>query len=94
MQLELWVLPCVFIGWCVFLGSSRRYDLLKLWLPPWGYKLPQLLTSLLQLLSQRPHTQSNGWLLASPSVFVRLWQSLSGDSHIWLPLASTSRHAP
>jgi hypothetical protein len=34
--------------------------------------------------------QSNGWLGASTSVFVMLWQSLSGDSHIRLPSASFS----
>ena len=34
--------------------------------------------------------QSNGWLPASSSVFVRLWQSLSGGNHIRLPSASTS----
>ena len=34
----------------------------------------------------------NGWLQAPASVFVRLWQSLLGDSHIRLPSASTSRH--
>jgi hypothetical protein len=33
-----------------------------------------------------------GWLQASPSVFVRLWQSVSGDNHIRLPSASTSQH--
>ena len=33
------------------------------------------------------------WLaLTSTSVFVRLWKSLSGDSHIRLPSASTSQH--
>jgi hypothetical protein len=32
------------------------------------------------------------WLWASSSVFVRLWQSLSGDSYIRLLTASTSWH--
>jgi hypothetical protein len=40
-----------------------------------------------------PHAQSNSWLQASASVFVRLWQSLSGNSYIRLPLASTSQHS-
>jgi hypothetical protein len=31
-----------------------------------------------------PHAQSNGWLQASTSVFVRLLKSLSGDSYIRL----------
>jgi hypothetical protein len=48
-------------------------SLLTLLLPPWGCKLPQLRHSLLQLLHQGPHSQSNGWLQASNSVFVRLW---------------------
>jgi hypothetical protein len=39
-----------------------------------------------------PCAQSNGWLKVSTSVFVRLWQSLSGDSHIRLPSASTFCH--
>ena len=37
-----------------------------------------------------PLAQSNGWLQASSSVFVRLWQSLSGDSHIRLPSKALS----
>jgi hypothetical protein len=53
--------------------------------PPMGLKLPQLLQSLLQILHQGPHVQSNGWLQASTSVFIRLSKSLSGDSHIRLP---------
>jgi hypothetical protein len=39
-----------------------------------------------------PWAQSNGWLWASASVFVRLWQRLSGDSHIRFPSASISLH--
>ena len=35
---------------------------------------------------------SNGWLCASTSVFVRLWQSLSGDSSNRLLLSCTSWH--
>jgi hypothetical protein len=31
-----------------------------------------------------PHSQSNGWLWASASVFIRLWQSLSENSYIRL----------
>jgi hypothetical protein len=74
-------------------GSSRRSGLLTLLFLPWGCKHPQLLQSLLQLLHWGPCVQSNGWLPASISVFVRLWQSLSGDSHIRLPSASTSWHS-
>jgi hypothetical protein len=39
-----------------------------------------------------PCVQSNGWLRASTSVFVRLWQGLSGDSLIRLLSACTSWH--
>jgi hypothetical protein len=39
-----------------------------------------------------PHAQSNGWLWSSASVFVRLWQSLSGDSYIRLLSACISWH--
>jgi len=39
-----------------------------------------------------PHSQFNGWLQASASVFVMLWQSLSGDNYIRLLSASTSWH--
>ena len=56
-------------------------------LPPRGCKPPQLLQSLLQLLHQ---SQSDDWLQASTSVFVRLWQSFSGDSYIRLLSAYTS----
>ena len=80
MQLE----PCVLLGW---------------WLSPWeilfflwGCKPLQLLQSFLWLLFWGPRAQSNGWLRASASVFVRLWQGLSGDSYIRLPSAGTSWH--
>jgi hypothetical protein len=50
----------------------------------WGCKLLHLLQSFLQLLHCGPRAQSNGWLWASTSVVVRLWQGLSGDSYIQL----------
>jgi hypothetical protein len=65
---------------------------LTLLLCPLGCKPPQLLQSLLQLLHPGPCAQSNGWLWASTSVFVRLWQSISGNSCIMLLSASTSWH--
>jgi hypothetical protein len=73
-------------------GSSGGSGLLTLLLFLWGCKPPLLLQSLLQLLHRGPSVQSNGWLWAFASVFVRLWQSLSGDSHIRLSSASTSQH--
>jgi hypothetical protein len=71
---------------CVCGGGS---GLLTLLLAPWGCKL-----SSFQSLLPPPHP------LLSPmvgcehlplylSVFVRLWQSLSGDSHIRLPFLGT-----
>jgi hypothetical protein len=72
--------------------TSRESGQLTVLLPPWGCKPPQLLQSLLQLFHQGPPAQSNGWLQASASVFVRLWQSLSEDSHIRLLSARTSQH--
>jgi hypothetical protein len=58
----------------------------------WSCKSLQLLHSFLQLLHCGPQTQSNGWLPTFTSVFVRLWQSFSGDSYIRLLSASTSWH--
>jgi hypothetical protein len=52
----------------------------------------QLLQSFPQLLYWGPCAQTDGWLQALVSVLVRIWQSLSGDSHIRLPSASTSWH--
>ena len=67
--------------------------LLTLLLPPWICNYPQFLHFLLQLLHWVPHAQSNSWLQASTSIFVRLRQSLSGGSYIKLPSASTSVHS-
>jgi hypothetical protein len=52
----------------------------------------QLLLSFLQLLHWGPHDQVDGWLQASTSVNLRLWQSLSGDSYIRHLSACTSWH--
>ena len=53
----------------------------------WGCKPLQLLQSFPSLLYWGPTAQSNDWLPASASLFVSLYQSLSGDSYIRLPLA-------
>ena len=71
-------------------GSSRGSGRLTLLLFSGCYNPHQLLQSLLQLLHRGPCAQSNGWLQASNPVFVRLWQSLSGGSHIRLLSVSTS----
>ena len=58
----------------------------------WDCKPPQLLQSFLYLLHWESCAQSNSWLWASASVFVKLWQDLSGESCIRLLSASTSWH--
>ena len=66
-------------------GSSGWLILFFLW---WCKPL-QFLQSLLLLLHLGLYAQSNCWLLASASVFVKLWQSLSGDSYTMLLPAYT-----
>ena len=89
--------------WCL-----TGHPLLHKWLEPWSLHVYSLIGGLfpessggsgwlilfflwgckpLQLLAQ-----SNGWLWASTSVFVRLRQSLPGDGHIGLLSASNSWH--
>jgi hypothetical protein len=58
----------------------------------WGYKPLQLLQSFLQNLHWGSHAMSNGWLQASASVYVRIWQSLPGDNYIRFLSACTSWH--
>ena len=95
MGLEAWVPPCILFGWWSSFqelqsgGTSGRLTLL---LSSWVCKPPQLLQSLLQHLHWGLCPQSHGWLQASASVFVRLWQRLSGNSHIRLQSASISQH--
>jgi hypothetical protein len=93
LWMEPWVLPCVHFGWWSSpwerQGSGWR-TLLLLWR---GCKPPQLLLSLLHLLHLRPSTTSNGWLWVLNPVFATLSLSLSGNSLIRLPSASTSHHS-
>jgi hypothetical protein len=58
----------------------------------WGSIPLQLLQYFLQFLHWGPHDQFNDWLWASTSVYVRLWQSLSGDSYIRPLSACISRN--
>ena len=51
-----------------------------------------LVLSLIPLIPVGTPCSFQGWLLVFTSVFVRLWQRLSGDSYIRLLLASTSWH--
>lgn len=94
-----WVPPCVFFAWW---STSRELWGWGWWsLACWhsysihgAAKPPQLLQCLLQLLH---HGTPNSvqWLAVSiypTSVSVRLWHSLSGDSHFKLTSANTSQH--
>jgi hypothetical protein len=56
-------------------GSSGGTGWLILLFLLWGCKT-------LQLLGSGPCAQSNGWLRSSTSVFVRHWQSLTGENYI------------
>jgi hypothetical protein len=87
---ESWFPPCVLFDW--WFSSWDRWGI---WLVEivLSIGLQSLSASFHQLLLWGPHTQSKGWLRASASVFVRFWQSLSGDSHIRLPSASTFQHS-
>jgi len=90
MRLEPRNPPCVFFGWRFSPWELRGVCLVDVVVLPMDCKSIQLLQSFLQLLHWGPHAQSNGWLWASASVFVTLWQSLSDDSYIRLLPASTS----
>jgi hypothetical protein len=81
---EPWVPPCVLFGWWSSLWELWGSGLLTLLLSPWGCKPPELLWPFSNSFIRDPHTHSNGWLWASASVVVRLWQSRSEDSHIRL----------
>jgi hypothetical protein len=60
--------------------------------PSMGLQTPSAPSVLSLLLFWGNHAQSNGWLWASTTVFVRLLQNLSGNSYIRLLLVSTSWH--
>ena len=92
MELEPWVPPYVPFGWW--------FIPLKLWggLVSWccfSYGVANPFISYIpcpNFSTGVPNAQSDGWLQASTSVSVRLWQSLSGDIHIRLLSRSTSWH--
>jgi hypothetical protein len=77
-------------------GSSGEYCFVHIIIPPMGLFillfLLQLLGSFLWLLHWGPCAQSHGWLWASTSVFVRHWNSLSGDIYIRLLLTRSCWH--
>jgi hypothetical protein len=60
--------------------------------PPMGLQAPSAPSVLSKAPPSGPCAQSNGWLRASTSVFIRHWQSLLEDSNIRLLSASTCWH--
>jgi len=91
-QLEPWVPPCVFFGW--WFGPWELWGNLVGWYcSSYGVANPFSFFSPFSDSPQwGPRAQSKGWLWASALVFVRLWQSLSGDSYNRLLSGSTSWH--
>jgi hypothetical protein len=71
-------------------GNSRRVRLVLLLLFQWGCKPLSSFSPFSNSSIGGPCAQSNGWLWASTSLFVRHWQSLSEGSYIRLLSASTS----
>jgi hypothetical protein len=74
------------------LGSSRGVCPVHTIAPSMGLQTPSAPSVPSTTLPSGTWAQSSGWLLASDSVFVRLWQSLSGDSHNRLPSKNTSQN--
>jgi hypothetical protein len=66
---------------------------LTLLLPLWGCKPLSSFSPFSNSSIMTPCDQIDGWLWAFASVFVRLLQSLSGDSHVRLPSAITFQHS-
>jgi hypothetical protein len=82
---------------CILWLMVQSLGALEVWLvdnvaPSMGLQPPSALSVLLQLLHKGHHIQSNVWVKASTSVFVKLWHSPSGVSYIRLLSASTSWH--
>ena len=92
MQLNPWVPPCVSYVWWLVPGSSGGTGKFISFLLIWGCKPLQLLGYFLQLFHWRPCAQSNGWLKATTSVFVRNWHSLSIDSYMRILSVSACWH--
>jgi hypothetical protein len=76
MRPEPSVPPCVLFGW-----SPGALGGLVSWLCCTLHGATTPLSSF-SPFSNSSIGESNSWLWASTSVFVRFWQSLSGDSHI------------
>jgi hypothetical protein len=90
MQLEPWVPPCVLCG-----SWFSPWQLWGIWLVdivvlPMGLQIPSA-PSVCDLTPPLVSPRSGWcWLCASLSVFVRHWQSLSGNSYTRLLSASSS----
>jgi hypothetical protein len=85
-----WVSPCVFLVGGPVPRSSRGSSQLTLLLPLWASSSLSSFSPFTNSSIVYSCTQYNGWVQAYASLFVRLWQSLSGDSHILLLSASTT----
>jgi hypothetical protein len=96
MQLEPWIPPCVLLGWWFSPSEVWGVWLTDIIVLPMGLQTP----SVPSVLSPSPPlgtplgtlAQSNAWLWASASLFVRLWQNFLGDSYIRFLSASTCWH--
>jgi hypothetical protein len=91
MQLEPWVLSCVLFGWWFIPWELWGYWLVHIVVSSMGLQTPSA-PWVLYFFHWWPCVQSNGWLWASTSEFVRHWQSLTDNSCISLLSASTSWH--
>ena len=81
MRPEPWVSPCISFGWWSSPGSSSEAWLVDTFALPTGLLNP--FSSFIPFSNSSTRdtcTQSNRWLWASPSVFVRLWHSLAGEA--------------
>jgi hypothetical protein len=80
VQLEPWFPPCVFFDWWFGPRDVWGYWLVHIVVPPKGLQSPSA-PWVLFLAPSLGTLCYNGWLLASTSILVRHWQSLSGDSY-------------
>jgi hypothetical protein len=92
MQLEPQAPSCVLLGLWLSPWELQGVWLVNIVVLPMGFQTPSFPSVLSLTPPLRTPAKSNGWLWSSISGFVRLWQSLSGDSYIRLLSASTSWH--
>jgi hypothetical protein len=82
--------PCVLFSWWLSPWELWGNWLVHIFVPP--MQAPSAPSALSIALPLGTHTQSNGQLWVSTSVFVRHWQNLPGDSCIMLQSGSTCWH--